>query len=1084
MLVLAILLVPAALIPPASGSERDARDGAPWASSSTGLPVNANFYGVAFGDFNNDGNADVVGAAESTGVKVYLGDGKGNWTAVGTHPATSGGFNDVRAGDINNDGNQDIVAGSTGIKLYRGNGAGGFTDISSGSGLPTSDNWRGIALGDVNKDGYLDIAATCGYGSSLGTHVYTGNGTGKFKDNSTGLPGNQDRDSSVVLADFNGDGNLDLAAGGAAGVSCYLSNGGAGGTMSWSSSSTGLPSNRFSGVSAGDFNNDGSLDIILSAYNAGSGIGIRAYRNVNNASSWASSSTGLNASGDYIDNTPADFDGDGNLDILTASSYASTYGIHVFYGNGAGSWTWNSTGLPLGEQWVGSDVGDINKDGALDFVLGSYNNRGLRVYKNLRFVAPPPPRPLVSLLEPLGGVSYTGGSDHPIRWDITNGTAPYNITLNYSTDSGLSYPTAISTSIVQADIGTGSFVWQLPVVDSSSVRVRVGVIDSRNQTAANSSPSSFGIDSLAPSVTMVLPLDGAQNVSNATTVRLRFSEGMNRTSAQTAVSVNGPGTPVLVSPVWYGNDLSFQTSGLQMGQRYDISVNASACDDSDPGNGLAEEGRFSFNTSSAPIPTVSLLRPQGDEVWTFGSHQDIQWDASGGTGALAVKLEYSTTGPNGSWLPIADNESNDGLYDWLVPQTPSADCYIRITVNDSYQPPKSSSDSCDSPFTIRAAPVPLLVLLTSPDGGEVLRTGTMCNITWSASGGNGLRQASLRYSTAGPRGPWTNITTGQNDLGIYQWVVPDSPSSTCYVNVTVTDSYDPPQKASDVSNGSFSITTAPQPLNISLISPNGGENWTAGTKRNMTWSASGGAAPLRISLEYSTTGRGGPWNLIAAGLANNGTYQWAVPNASSADCFVRLTANDSDSPPASASDVGDNAFTISVPILDLQRPQVQLVSPVAGQVCKGTVTISFSATDNVGVTRMELFIDGASLGIVASSTADIPWDTTRYSSGPHLVTARAWDAAGNMGEAPPVNVTVNNKRTSPPKEPGFAERYGFLLVVAATLAIVAVLLAVLMMRRGRSQPVAARPPAPSQGAYPPQPVPPQGPGGGGAPPPY
>jgi len=464
-----MLLLQVLALGPAAG------DGAPFAASSTGLPTSANFYGTAFGDFNNDGNLDIVGAAESTGCKVYLGDGKGNWSAVASHPATSGEFSDVRVADMNKDGNIDIVVATTGIKYYKGNGMGGFTDGTSGSGLPTTDTWRGIALGDVNKDGNADIGATSGYGSMKGIAVYVGDGTGKFVSNSSGLPGNQDRDSSIVFADFNGDGNLDLVAGGAAGVSVYYGNGGSGGAMSWTSSGTGLPSNRFSGVNATDIDKDGDVDILLSAYNAGSGVGLRAYKNVNNGASWTSSSTGLNASGEFLDISHGDFDGDGNVDILTAGSYSKSYGIAIFYGDGTGSWTYNATNLPRGDRWVGSDVADFNKDGTLDFVMGSYSGRGIVAYRNNRFAPPPPPVPRLALLSPLGGTVWSGGSALSITWDASNGTPPYNLTLAYRI--GAAPAVTIAGPMTQWDNGTGSYEWTLPLVNSTDVRVVVTSVE-------------------------------------------------------------------------------------------------------------------------------------------------------------------------------------------------------------------------------------------------------------------------------------------------------------------------------------------------------------------------------------------------------------------------------------------------------------------------------------------------------------------------------------------------------------------------------------------------------------------------------
>jgi len=80
---------------------------------------------------------------------------------------------------------------------------------------------------------------------------------------------------------------------------------------------------------------------------------------------------------------------------------------------------------------VGSDVGDFNKDGTPDFVMGSYSNRGIVAYRNNRYAPPPPPAPLISILEPLGNTVWSGGSIRQIGWNAYNGTPPYNITLAY-----------------------------------------------------------------------------------------------------------------------------------------------------------------------------------------------------------------------------------------------------------------------------------------------------------------------------------------------------------------------------------------------------------------------------------------------------------------------------------------------------------------------------------------------------------------------------------------------------------------------------------------------------------------------------
>jgi hypothetical protein len=362
-----------------------------WTDSSSGLPTDGAYFGVTFGDIDNDGNLDIVAASDGNGISVFFGDGDGDWTAAATHPAASGGYGDVAVGDYDSDGNLDIFASSpanrestpTGLHVFKGDGAGGFSELDSTlTTLPTKGKWRGVAVGDVNNNGILDVAATAGYSTSDGIHVYLGDGTGRFSDNSSGLPTDEDRGSKVVLSDFNNDGVLDVVAAGNPGVSVFLGSIGFNGAMVWTQSSTGLPSQRFTGLAAGDFDSDGMMDLFMASYNAGSGVGLRAYRNVNNAASWTDSSTGLTDSGDYLEICTGDFDSDGNLDLVAGGVYG-TRGIKLYLGDGTGDWTDASAAFPPTGERVGCEVQDMDGDQRPDILFGRYDEKGLEVWKNI-----------------------------------------------------------------------------------------------------------------------------------------------------------------------------------------------------------------------------------------------------------------------------------------------------------------------------------------------------------------------------------------------------------------------------------------------------------------------------------------------------------------------------------------------------------------------------------------------------------------------------------------------------------------------------------------------------------------------------
>jgi hypothetical protein len=686
---------------PAASEDRAAGD---WTMASDGLPTSGTYFGVAFGDVNEDGKLDLVGAADGSGLRVFLGDGTGSWTAVSSHPATSGGYGDVVLDDYDDDGHLDILAGSPGngagnprgLHLWKGDGKGGFSDVTSGSGLPTNGHWRGVDFGDVNGDGDTDIAACSGYGSSEGIHVYLGDGSGKFEDASTGLPGSQDRDSNVVLADFNGDGNLDLAAGGAAGVDVYLVTKGPRGNLVWTQSSTGLPDSRMSGISTADWNKDGSVDLVISAYNAGGGNGVYAYKNSGNGGRWTSSSSGLPDDGDYIENAVGDLDGDGNADILTAGSYGGEYGIHVYYGDGSGSWAESSPGFTTNVQYVGVDIGDYDGDATLDIAAGKRTRGGgLEVWKNPSSQVPPP-QPVVEVNFPSGGESLTGGSLHDVEWAISSGTPGFEVTLRYSTDGGSTFNQVIAEEVTQSETGTGTTTWGVPVLNSENVRVRAEVVDAASQAVVRSGLD-FEIDSTPPEVSSHFPTDGASDVSTSTMVIVTFSEGMAAASAG-AVSISGPGNPELSDPSWSGTQLTLATHGLQAEEEYTVTVGTDAVDDSLPGNAKEVATSFTFTTGNGVAPTPPIVQhtsPVHDETGVaVGTSVTIGFSKAMDITATRNAI---TVSPELDWSPVWSEGNTVVALDPVGRMSPNT----RYTVTVSDTAMASDGTGMDVPYTFR-----------------------------------------------------------------------------------------------------------------------------------------------------------------------------------------------------------------------------------------------------------------------------------------------------------------------------------------------------------------------------------------------
>jgi YD repeat-containing protein len=99
---------------------------------------------------------------------------------------------------------------------------------------------------------------------------------------------------------------------------------------------------------------------------------------------------------------------------------------------------------------------------------------------------------------------------------------------------------------------------------------------------------------------------------------------------------------------------------------------------------------------------------------------------------------------------------------------------------------------------------------------------------------------------------------------------------------------------------------------------------------------------------------------------------------------------------------------------DTTPPTTSITAPAAGATVSGTVTVTASASDNVGVTRVELSVDGALLATDSAAPYSASWNTTTATNAAHTLTSKAYDAAGNVGTSAAVTVTVSNATTPPP----------------------------------------------------------------------
>jgi len=290
----------------------------------------------------------------------------------------------IRAGDVNGDGQLDLLVadynnGSPGsVAVFLGDGAGGFTEaIAKGSPFAVGQGPRGMVLADFNGDGKLDIA-TANYTDNT-VSIRLGDGTGGFGAVKTYSAGSGPQD--VQAGDVNGDGKLDLViANNTDGTVTVLLGDGAGGFTPASGSPFTVGTGPY-GVALGDLNGDGNLDIVTG--NQGSndatvllGDGKGGFTRAT-GSPYPTGTTGSAPSAVAL----ADVNGDGYLDLIVPNSGSGDNNVMVRLGDGSG-------GFGAASHWsVGTTpwaiaVGDMNGDGSVDLVVVNTGSKNVTVLLN------------------------------------------------------------------------------------------------------------------------------------------------------------------------------------------------------------------------------------------------------------------------------------------------------------------------------------------------------------------------------------------------------------------------------------------------------------------------------------------------------------------------------------------------------------------------------------------------------------------------------------------------------------------------------------------------------------------------------
>ena len=193
--------------------------GVNWTTVSTSAP---NLAGVSYSvaDLNGDGILDLFIEDYFGTYDVFLGKGDGTFTEKGSAFGPSSETGSFILGDFNNDGIPDVAAinaveyaPNNTITIFLGNGDGTFA--VAGSSPAIGMNPSGIAAADINGDGNADLVVSQMSSSGNGEIVvFFGNGDGTFSEASSSPISVGSDAASIIPADLNGDGKIDLVLSG------------------------------------------------------------------------------------------------------------------------------------------------------------------------------------------------------------------------------------------------------------------------------------------------------------------------------------------------------------------------------------------------------------------------------------------------------------------------------------------------------------------------------------------------------------------------------------------------------------------------------------------------------------------------------------------------------------------------------------------------------------------------------------------------------------------------------------------------------------------------------------------------------
>ncbi|MDD5466037.1 MAG: Ser-Thr-rich GPI-anchored membrane family protein, partial [Candidatus Omnitrophica bacterium] len=317
---------------------------------------------------------------------------------------------------------------------------------------------------------------------------------------------------------------------------------------------------------------------------------------------------------------------------------------------------------------------------------------------------------------PNGGETLIVGTAYDVLWS-TAGTIS-KVNLYYSTDGGTSYTSTIATAVTN----TNSYSWTIPDAIGTQVKVKVANFD--DAAVFDTSNADFTVKG---SIVLTAP-NGAEVWRVGTQQAVTWTKTGSLGNAEIKYSTDGGASyPNVITVGVPSSDLQFLWT-IPDNASSNLKVKITSLTHTD----VFDESNAVFSIK----PSVSLTAPNGGEVLTVGTSQNITWAKTGTIST--VKLEYSTNGFSDELQTVVIaalvNASTGTPYAWTVPDAISSTVKVRVV-----------SEADPLVYSISATNFKIIgsFILTAPNGAEQWTVGQSYSITWTKTGS--ITNAKIEY---------------------------------------------------------------------------------------------------------------------------------------------------------------------------------------------------------------------------------------------------------------------------------------------------------------------------------------------------